>query len=359
MLNGEFDPDLLRAELLKGGLHKDMKRRQKEANAQRKWAEEERESKSDKKGSKPTFLRPSDIAGDYDFKRALQTTLGMPEGQTRIITAEDMKAFAANVEQMQQAYKGGITVEQVISFSRQEDIDRANKQIHVAIATRRVNNVVYFTTNASRESIEKSKDAPRYHHVQVEFLAFNELVFHPDRVRSTTVQNRLSKGRVRFECDCGRFNFWFRYLNTVAGSVYGRKEGGFPKLRNPSMTGIACKHILRVMHYIKSATGRYYLSQALEKERTKQVGTRYKTSKSEISRELSEQIVRANTKRNEIKPNLQGEIAKIEARAKKAAAQLLKRQKERQTQFQAKQKLKTLYEQGILTQEEFNVLNRK
>lgn len=355
----QFDPDLLRADLLKGGLHKDMKRRQKEANTQRKWAEEERESKNDKKGSKPTFLRPSDIAGDYDFKRALQTTIGMPEGETRIITAEDMHAFAANIEQMKQAYKGGISVDQVISLSLQDDIDRANRQIHVAIPTRRNNDVVYFTTNASRETIERDKNAPRYHHVQVQFLAFNELVFHPDRVKTTTVQNRLSKGRVKFECDCGRFNFWFRYLNTVAGTVYGRKEGGFPKLRNPNMTGIACKHILRVMQYIKSPTGRHYLSVALEKERTKQVGTRYKTSKSEISRQLSEQIVRANTKRNEIKPNLRAEVAKLEAKAKKVAQDLLRKTNAQQTKAQAIQKLKALHENGLLTDAEFKILSGK
>lgn len=39
------------------------------------------------------FLRPQDISGDYDFKRALRTTLGMPEGQTRIMTQEDPKGL--------------------------------------------------------------------------------------------------------------------------------------------------------------------------------------------------------------------------------------------------------------------------
>lgn len=353
MLNGEFEPDKLRKAILEGGIHKDAKRRQKEDRTQRKWAEEERESKDDKKGSKPTFLRPADIAGDYDFKRALRTTLGMPEGQTRVMTQEDLKAFAANVEQMQQAYKGGITVEQVISLSNGDDIDRANKQIHVALPERRKNNVVHFITNASRESKEK------YHHVNVEFLAFNELVFHPDRIKGTTVQNRLSKGKVRFECDCGRFKYWFRYLNTVAGTVYGRKEGGFPKIRNPNMTGIACKHILRVMHFIKSQPGRHYLATALEQERTKQVGAGKKTSKSQLSRQLSEQIVRANTKRNEIKPNLMREVAKIERKAQAAANALLKKQNAVQTKTQALQKLKTLHELGLLTDEEFAVLSKK
>lgn len=357
--NDVYLPDELREALLKGGFGKDLKKRQSEAQRQRKWAEEERESKDDKKGSKPTFLRPQDIAGDYDFRRALRTTLNMPEGETRPLTEADLHAFAENVKQMQQAYKGGITVDQVISLSRQEDIDRANKQIHVAIPSRQIGNLVHFTTNASRESIERNPKGPKYHHVRVEFLAFNELVFHPDRVKASTVQNRLSKGRVKFECDCGRFNFWYRYLNTVAGTVLGRAEGGFPKIRNPNTTGIACKHILRVMHWVKSQNGRHYLAQALEKERTKQVGAKHKTSKAEVSRMLSEQVAKANTKRNTIKPNLQAEVARIEATAKRQLQALVRKQKQQESKHQALIKLKTLHEQGILTDAEYAVLSKK
>lgn len=359
MINDDFQADKLREALLRGGIGKDLKQKQREADKQRKWAEEERESKSDKKGSKPTFLRPSDISGDYDFKRALQTTLNMPEGMTRALTKEDLSAFADNIEQMQKAYKGGITVDQVISLSRQEDIDRANRQIHVAIPARRKNGVVHFITNASLETLQKDPKAPRYHHVNVEFLAFNELVFHPDRVKTTTVQNRLSKGRVKLECDCRRFNFWFRYLNTVAGTVLGRKEGGFPKIRNPSATGIGCKHIIRVMHWIKSSHGRQYLNLALSKERNKQVGGRYRTSQKEMAQMLSEQLVRANTPRNEIKPNLQAEIAKLEAKAQKQAKSLLEKQRLSQTKFEAMNKLKTLFDQGILTADEYAILKGK
>lgn len=359
MLNGEFEPDKLREAILKGGIRKDFKQQQKADLTQRKWAEQERESKSDKKGSKPTFLRPQDISGDYDFKRALRTTLGMPEGETRVMTQADLSAFAANVAQMQHAYKGGITVEQVISLSNGDDIDRANRQIHIALPQRRENGVVYFITNASRKDDQRQKNSPKYYHVNVEFLAFNELVFNPDKVKSTTVQNRLSKGKVRFECNCGRFKYWFRYLNTVAGTVYGRKEGGFPKIRNPNMTGIACKHILRVMHFIKSQQGRHYLSTALETERTKQVGVRTKTSNKDLSRQLSEQLAKVNTKRNVIKPNLMREVAKIEAKAQAAAKALLHKQKVIHSKAQVLQKLKSLHGLGLLTDEEFSLLSKR
>lgn len=358
MLNGEFEPDKLREAILKGGLRKDLKQQQREDRTQRRWAEEERESKDDKKGSKPTFLRPQDISGDYDFKRALRTTLGMPEGETRVMTQADLQAFAANVKQMQLAYKGGITVDQVISLSNGDDIDRANKQIHVALPHRRENGLVYFITNASRKEGNLKASSPQYYHVNVEFLAFNELVFNPEKVKASTVQNRLSKGKVKFECNCGRFKYWFRYLNTVAGTVYGRKEGGFPKIRNPNMTGIACKHILRVMHFIKSQQGQHYLSTALENERKKQVGVRVKTSKKDLSRQLSEQIVRANTKRNVIKPNLMREVAKIEAKAQAAANALLRKRNAIQNKTQALQKLKSLHELGLLTDDEFKALSK-
>ena len=349
----ELPADRLREALLKGGLNKDRQARERDANRQRRIAEKERESEDDKKGSKPTFLRPSDIAGDYDFKRALQTTLNMPEGMTRPLTRADLQAFTANIEQMKKAYKGGISVAQVISLSRQEDIDRANKEIKYAVPVGRKNGVFRFTTNSGPKS-----DVPN-HYVQVEFLAFNELVFHPDRVKTTTVRNRLANGRVKFECDCGRFNYWFRYLNTVAGTVLGRKEGGFPKIRNPNMTGIACKHILRTMHWIKSASGQQYISQALEKERTKQVGAKYKTGKNQMVQHLTQQVAKEHLKRSQIQGNLNREVAKLEARAKREAQALIRKQREQETRHQAAIKLKNLFEQGILSKDEYDLLTKR
>ena len=348
----DFYPDKFRETILKGGFGKNLKQQQKEDRAQRRTAEEERDSKDDKKGSKPNFLRPSDIAGDYDFKRALTTTLGMPEGMVRALTKDDLIAFKHNIETIAKNYKGGITVEQVIAFSRHEDIDRANKQIHVAHPVRRKSGLVHFLTNASRES------DVAYHHVNVEFQAFQELSLAPEKIKKTTVQNRLAKGKVKFECDCGRFKYWYRYINTVGGTVLGRKEGSFPKIRNPQVTGIACKHILRVMHYIKSAHGQRYLELALQNDRTKQVGARYKQNKQDLAQNIAEQMVRANTKRNEIKPRLQQEVKKLERKAQARAKAIADRAKQVQSKQQALNKLNTLLNQGILTQEEYQVLSK-
>jgi hypothetical protein len=52
-------------------------------------------------------------------------------------------------------------------------------------------------------------------------------------------------------------------------------------------------------------------------------------------------------------------VARLEAHAKKQAQNLLKKQKELQTKAQAMQKLRSLHEQGILTDEEFALLSKK
>lgn len=347
-----LEADRLREMLLKGGLRKDFKQLEKQKKLQRREAEKERADPKDKKGSKPTFLRPQDIAGDYDFSRALKTTLGMPEGMTRALNSEDLKAFAANIEQMKSAYKGGITVSQVINLSAQDDIDRANKQIFSCVPASRKNGVVHFLTNASPNSEVSA------HHVHVEFLAFNDLVFNPDSVKSTSVRNRLANGKVKIECDCGRFQYWYRYLNTMAGTVHGRKEGGFPKIRNPNLTGVACKHLIRVMHWTKSSIGQQYLANALEKDRTAQVGRRYVQSKNQMVTQLAQQVAKKGSARSQIKANLNAEIAKIEAKAKRQATALIKKQKEQETRSQALMKITHLLNAGVLTQEEFNVLKK-
>jgi hypothetical protein len=63
---------------------------------------------------------------------------------------------------------------------------------------------------------------------------------------------RLRKGPLKFECDCGRHRYWFRYIATIGGYNAGRPETGYPKIRNPKLFGVACKHVLRVMSDIES-----------------------------------------------------------------------------------------------------------
>ena len=58
-------------------------------------------------------------------------------------------------------------------------------------------------------------------------------------------------GQIRCNCQCGRWNYWFRYKATVAGYIIQQyKETGFPKVRNARLHGTVCKHLIVSLVYL-------------------------------------------------------------------------------------------------------------
>ena len=118
------------------------------------------------------------------------------------------------------------------------------------------------------------------HHVLVRFNAFAEAA---NKLMASTVQERkdpkqtanwLRKQKLAFDCDCGRHRYWFRYISTIGNFNSGRKELGFPKVRNPNLKGVACKHVLRVMSEVESSTSVLnFLAKHMEKLRDSQDNT--------------------------------------------------------------------------------------
>ncbi|PAM62177.1 hypothetical protein CEJ56_19960, partial [Acinetobacter baumannii] len=89
-------------------------------------------------------------------------------------------------------------------------------------------------------------------------------------------KNRLAKGKMRVQWDCERHTCWYRYMATIGGYNLGRDEGGFPEIRSPHLSGVACKHVVRGGKWISSPAGIAYLKTEVETDRKKQVGARYK-----------------------------------------------------------------------------------
>lgn len=276
-----YGPDVARQEAIKrarenmlhnaGKAASGQKAAQKTDQKRRDWAEE-----MDK--TQPVFLRPSDIQGDYDFSRTLQTTLG---GVLRPITTADLQAFSRNIEMLQDRYKGGISPRNVIEFSLKEDRDRANEEIFLCSPFSRKAGVVRFITNAS----EGSKD--KRHYVSVQFNDYSRFVTSPRKPNAKLTRDQLVGTSIKFDCDCGRHTYWFRYIATAAGYALGRQENAFPKIRNPNLYGVACKHVLRVMQFILSPLGVQYLRTQVDKDRTGQLGAvRKETEKQMLDRLL-------------------------------------------------------------------------
>lgn len=161
------------------------------------------------------------------------------------LTRQDLQRFQRKVQDLQDltANKivGGITPSAIISRSRAIDIRRAEQEIHTVQAVKfDKNGVMTFRTNASK------KHGATHHVVQVQFLNF-QAALNAGKLTNAFLDEYL-KSAVKFDCDCGRHRYWYRYVATVGGFAHGKPETAFPKVRNPELTGLACKHVVRVMH---------------------------------------------------------------------------------------------------------------
>lgn len=319
---------------------------------------------------KPVFLRPSDLAGEYDFTKTLLTTLG---GELRPITSDDLKAFAHNIEIAKSKYKSGITPQQVINWSTTDDRDLCNKQIHLCAPFSRKAGVQRFITNASQGSPSKR------HYVTVEFNSFAALVTAPRKVGAALTRENLANGTIKFDCDCGKHTFWYRYLATIGQYAHGRLESGFPKVRNPNLQGVACKHVLRVMQFITSPIGVQYMRTQVDKDRRAQLGQTIKETEAQIKQRLAGQAEISHHKKQKVttqdekeqSPAYQRKAARNAEKAMKKAQEQASRDAAKKAQEQAaqmaedtvldsiKQKLSAMEKSGLFSAEELAVLQRK
>ena len=253
--------------------------------------------------------------GDTKRNRELKKTLDVAT----------LNAYLANVKAASNKFLGGITPQEVINHSRIEDIKRANTQIFLASVFKRKGNVIHFVTNAGIGS----KDT--HHYVTVQLLDYPQLLL--GRTKAPTVldvRKAVTEGKIRFDCDCGRHRYWYRYIATIGKYNYGVDESRYPSTRNPNVSGVACKHALRVMKHVTSAHMlariRTYATDDIAKA-SNQVRPQRKTSK-QLEREAAAQTAALN--------NWNGRLH-WSKRIKKAADDAQKQIKAEQKRQQAKQ----------------------
>lgn len=194
-------------------------------------------------GDQAKILSADDMGGLYEPKRGLFTSI---DGKPRMLTFDDILAFKAAVKDIKRLHgqhspqaSGGILVKKVIDLATSEDRERANKQIHMAVPMSNRGGVVQFQTNAGPNS-----NVSR-HTVMVQFLSYDTALASGDTAANAA--KLLARGKVKYDCDCNRHTFWFRYIASIGNFNYGRAEDGFPRIRNPKLYGIACKHVIKVM----------------------------------------------------------------------------------------------------------------
>lgn len=204
------------------------------------------------------ILNPKEVVGEYDAGRVLMTTIG---GEVRPINADDLAAFRKNIKTVQRHFKGGIRARQVLDMSLPIDMERARREIRMAVPASASNGRVRFVTNAGPNS-KVSR-----HHVTVEFMSYGAASSAGTKDPKQAA-NWLRKQPLKFDCDCERHTFWYRYISTIGSFNAGRAETGFPKIKNPNLHGVGCKHVLRVMAEVESSgTVMLFLTKLLERAR--------------------------------------------------------------------------------------------
>ena len=179
---------------------------------------------------------------------------------------EDLKKFDEQARKRRKEYGisgKGVRVDQLIASSRTVDIDRSKKEIRSAILYRVFSSkngmLLHFRVSAGPDSKHT------HHQVKIRLDEWDEHLDDSSVKLSRAVENILD-GRISFDCDCGRHQYWYRYLATIGGFAVSPLERAYPKIRNPNLTGACCKHVLKTLATLRGPATRRLILRDLEKE---------------------------------------------------------------------------------------------
>lgn len=190
-------------------------------------------------------------------------------------TKKDLEQFrkaAKNTESKRAVGGYGITYAEMVVGSTDIDIKRANNQVNdgsgitnAMLVGIRQGNVVAIRVKASNKS--KHDD----HRVMLRLESWDaQMMLAPQGKKGyQKATKEACKDRMAIQCSCGRFQFWYRYQATIGQYVLSPpKESAYPKLNNPSLQGVACKHILKAATKLQSATWQRRIAQEMERQAT-------------------------------------------------------------------------------------------
>jgi hypothetical protein len=306
------------------------------------------------------LLHPTEILNGThdagDVWRRLMTTRG---GHIRPITVDDLKDFERLATQLGKKYQKGITAKGVIDNSLAADRDRAKAQIHTAIPIASKAGSIKFATNTGPDSDRERQ------YVMVQMVDFEKMVVQPDT--PARIAAALTRGHVAVSCTCGRWRFWYAYMATIGGYNANpeHREAAFPKIRNPSLRGLACKHILRVMAvFSQTNTAKAYIARMVEREQTKVKAVLARERQQEMH-EFAEQLHREDTRKHHIKTTDEKRIARMpkseQAKAKAVAREVEKARKQQarvidKTKAAAIANIQKLLAAGAISQDQFDTM---
>ena len=196
--------------------------------------------------------------------------LGKKKGGT-FFTRDDLKGFEKLRSKAREKYDSktaGITYAQLVASSQAIDIKRANNAVDDGSGIKRAT-PVSLRHNVINIRVEASDISVHQHHiVRVRFEEWDQMVddIAEDDKSALKVTKSLCAGRVSFDCDCGRHQYWYRYIATAGNfALAPPKEYAYPKIKNPNLSGLACKHVIHAMTRLQSSSWQMSIGKAMLK----------------------------------------------------------------------------------------------
>lgn len=219
-----------------------------------------RTEQNEKRRSAKKTLKPRGLTRrtTQDLARLGQKADGTP------FSTDDLKRF----EQMAKRYKKrrgntqGITFLEVTARGRSIDVKRANNNVSDGSGISRASLIALRSGNTAFIRVKASmKSEHQEHMVRVRFEEWDDALRNAgghgkdnDSGFMAAVK-QACRGRVSFDCDCGRHQYWYRYVATLGNfQLSPPKEFAFPKIRNPNLVGVACKHVTKALTMLQSPT---------------------------------------------------------------------------------------------------------
>ncbi len=197
-------------------------------------------------------------------------SLGKKKKDGMFFTPEELKTFEGTRKDVRHAFNSkvaGITYAQLVAGSDSIDIKRANNNVDDGSGIKRAvpSSLKHNVITISVEASDRSDD--QHHRVKVRFEEWDTLIDDmSDEKAAAKTAKKLCAGRVSFDCDCGRHQYWYRYIATAGNfALAPPKEYSFPKIRNPNLKGVACKHVIHSMTRLQSASWQLRIGQAMLK----------------------------------------------------------------------------------------------
>lgn len=218
-------------------------------------------------------------------------------GEIREYTPDQLRQFLAAKQTVETAFKSeqrGVLLRDLENASSLVDKQRA-KGIRNATLYKIQSNILWFRVTATGTTPNVT-----HHGVSIRLEDWTRSMH--SGANPIMGARAAATGRISFDCTCGRHQYWYRYLATMGGFALNTAEHGFPKIRNSPLNGCCCKHVLKVLHTLKSGTLHLLLAKEMQKQSEKtdssfgKKGVPRILSKNDLQQASTAQVTRGDTK---------------------------------------------------------------